>query len=384
MKLCIVTCYNQPDYVRAKTLRAAAALLDDVDTIVIKNSRTGLLRYIEVMIRVLSARIKHKPDVYILTFRGYEMLLPMRLLTLKKKLVYDEFINPIEWVVHERRQVEPGRKSRRLQGVLVRIASKIIVAVVSSGLFKWFYRKLLESTDLILTDTDSHADLSAWLTGVSRDKYLMIPVGTDEATFDVVEPDDSEADAFTVLYYGSMLPLHGVDKVIKAAVKMNKKPVRFVLIGGSSKIAHQAAFAVGNGANIDYKAWVEFETLPSVIRSADLCLAGPFGNTYQSNYVITGKAFQYMAMGKPMVVGKNKESHVFRDKRDALIVEQGDADALVNTIEWAMRNRTRLRAIGLKGQQLYTANYTTEKLAKHLRIGLDRLSTLEPAARSER
>ena len=43
--------------------------------------------------------------------------------------------------------------------------------------------ELLESTDLVLTDTDSHADLSAWLTGVSRDKYLMIPVGTDEATF---------------------------------------------------------------------------------------------------------------------------------------------------------------------------------------------------------
>jgi glycosyltransferase involved in cell wall biosynthesis len=358
MKLCVITCYNQPDYVRAKTLRAAAAAIDGVEVIVVKNQRRGLLRYPEVIAKLVRARIRHTPDAYLLTFRGYEMLLPVRILTLGKPLMYDEFINPIEWAVYEHGKL--GRRSPL------------------TWLFKRLYKLLLLPVDLILTDTTSHAKLSQDMLRLQVSKFLTIPVGTDESTFGASKPEDSEANEFTVLYYGNMLPLHGLRYVIEAAVNMNKESVRFVLVGGSAKTAHDVAHAVGNGANIEYKAWVDFDKLPALMRGADLCLAGPFGDTFQARYVITGKAYQYLAMGRPTVIGTNKESGAFRDKHDALIVKQADAEALADAIRWAMRNRTKLRNIGLNGQQLFASQYSNEQLATVLKSGLVGLDLLEP------
>lgn len=359
MKLVLITCYNQPDYIRALTLRAAAAGIDGVEVLVVKNRHTGVLRYAEVFFIVLRVRLQQKPDAYLLTFRGYEMLLPVRLLTLRKPLIYDEFINPIEWAVYEHKKLQQWNPL--------------------TWLFKWFYKLLLGSVDCILTDTKSHADLSAEMMGITRDKFIDIPVGTDETTFQVVKPEDTEAEYFTLLYYGNMLPLHGLDIVMDAAVKLNKQKVRFVIVGGGAKAAHAAAFAVANGANVDYKAWVEFEQLPKLMREADLCLAGPFGGTFQAEYVITGKAFQYLAMGRPTVVGMNRESDIFTHQKNALVVRQGNSDALADAIRWAMKHRNKLHAVGLAGQKLYKRSFSTAILSKQLANALarfdDRLKT---------
>jgi len=359
MRLCIITCYNQPDYVRAVTLRAAARGIEGVEVVVVKNRRTGLLGYGKVLLKVLRARLHDKPDAYLLTFRGYEMLLPVRLLTLGRPLMYDEFINPIEWAVYEHRKLSPRNPL--------------------TWLLKALYLLLLKSVSLILTDTKSHADLSADMMSISRDKFLDIPVGTDETTFRPTEPEDSEAEYFTLLYYGNMLPLHGVSQVFDAAVKLKGEKVRFVVVGGKAKVAHAAAEAVAKGANVDYKAWVEFDRLPKLMREADLCLAGPFGGTFQAEYVVTGKTFQYMAMGRPTVIGMNRESDAFTDRKDALIVRQGNADALADTIRWATMHRDELHAIGLAGQALYKKNYSTPQLTKRLKTALELVVT--PQAR---
>lgn len=348
--LCVITCYSQPGYIRAKTLRAAAAMIDSVDLVTVKNTRTGILRYPEVCLKVLKARFVHKPDAYLLTFRGYEMLLPVRLLSIGKPLLYDEFINPIEWATYEHKKIG---KYNPITWML------------------WlYYRTLLSTTRLILADTDSHANLSANIMKVRHNKYLSLPVGTEEELFVERKKADVSNRPFTVFYYGNMLPLHGLKYVINTAVEMRDKPVRFVLIGGNAKTAHDVELAIGKGAKIEYKAWVEFEMLPALMNDADLCLAGPFGNTFQSQYVITGKAYQYMAMGRPIVVGKNLESSIFTDKKNALVTEQGDTQSLVNTITWALNNRADLEKIGKAGQRLYSEKLSIRVIAERLNQGL--------------
>lgn len=358
---------------------AALNRIDSLQVIDIRNQQTGLLRYPEVFFKTLRLRIAQNPDAYLLTFRGYEMLLPTRLLTVGKPLVYDEFINPIEWVVKEKRQVEAKQSSGALYRKLVSFVSRLIVLVVASALFKWIYRRMVRATDLVLADTKSHANVSAELTHAPRDIFLDVPVGADELAVGS-QRERIENDVFTVIYYGSMLPLHGLQHVIDAAVKMNHDNVKFVLIGGNAKVAHDVAHAIGNGANIDYKAWVEFEQIPKLIEKADLCLAGPFGDTFQAQYVITGKAYQYLAMGRPTIVGSNKESHLFTDKGDALVVPQADSDALVNAIRWAMEHPEELRKIGMAGKTLYENELSVSVITTRLKEMLLKLGLTEPAA----
>jgi glycosyltransferase involved in cell wall biosynthesis len=379
MKLCVITCYDQPDYIRAITLRAASSRLEGVDLVVVKNTRTGILRYAEVFLKMAAIRLRSRPDAYLLTFRGYEMLLPVRLLSLGKPLIYDEFINPIEWVVKEKRRVRAKNGSGRLYVATVRLVSRIIAAVVASSAFKYLYRKLLQSVDVVLTDSSSHAGVSAKLTGLDPDKFFVVPVGTDETVFaEGGSRKHDKDDSFTVLYYGNMLPLHGLSHVIDAATKMSEDSVRFVLVGGNSQVVDDVASAIKKGAKIEYKSWVDFDKLPGLMQSADLCLAGPFGDTFQSRYVITGKAYQFLAMGRPTVIGANLESDVFTDKVNALVVEQGSSKALVEAIRWAMANEKKLHEIGIAGRDLYSSRYSNEALAGRMRELLARVGPSQP------
>lgn len=353
MKICTITCYNDPDYIRARTLRNAAERTRGVELIVVKNRHKDLLRYFEVLIRVLAVRVKYRPDAYILTFRGYELLLPVRLLTIGKPLIYDEFINPIEWAALEHKKISD-------KGLIAKI-------------IKLIYKLSLTGKYHIITDTESHADLSSKIMNIPRQKYSAVYVGTDESVFTAKKAFKKDKGDFKVFYYGNMLPLHGISYVIEAAQILRGKPITFELVGGSSKVAEDVMRAQMAGAKIEYKKWVTFETLPKMMMDADLCLAGPFGKTVQSNYVITGKAYQYLAMGRPVVIGKNKESHIFTDKKNALLVEQASAKSLADAIIWAYEHRTILADIGKSGRKLYESEFSVDKVGHQLKRALHKV-----------
>ncbi len=344
--VCIITCYKQPNYVRAVALRQGLRdthLFDNV--IVVKNTSSGVKRYFETLWRLTKVRLTKNPDVYVLTFRGYETLPFVRLITAGKKLFYDEFINPVEWFVYEHHKFTPDSLPARLMG----------------GVFRWYGRRAAS----ILTDTQSHADFSADLMKLPIEKYASIPVGTDELTFKPIKV--KKHAGFRVLYYGNMLPLHGVEYVVDAATQLaSRDDIVFHLIGGKHQVEKLIEQAKAAGAHIDYDKWVDYGELPKVFAKSDLCLGGPFGGTVQSQFVVTGKTYQFMAAARPVVVGENHETHVFKDKKNALVIPQADGEALKDVILWAANNPSKLVKIGEAGRKLYEQEFSSKRIAGDL------------------
>jgi glycosyltransferase involved in cell wall biosynthesis len=292
-------------------------------------------------------RIKLRPDLYFITFRGYEILPFVRLITLGKPLIFDEFINLVEWVVYEHHKFD---------------AKSLPAKILRS-----FYRFWLKTTNLIVTDTKSHVKYSAKLMNLPIKKYCPLIVSTDEQTFkEQSRKNKAKKVIFNVFYYGSMLPLHGVNYVIEAMKLLKDQPIELTLIGGKGKIEDEVNQAKLDGIRIDYKTWVPFEELPGYIESANVCLGGPFGGTIQSQFVITGKTFQFMQMSRPTIVGHNQESGLFKDKVNALIVEQANAESLAGAILWGSQHREELSKIGLAGGELYRNKYSNLYLTKQL------------------
>lgn len=344
--ICLVTCYRNPTYIRVKTIEAGLKYNKVKNIIVVKNSKRGLLRYFEVVLKLIKARILHNPDLYFVTFRGYEILPFVLLIGLGKKIVFDEFINPIEWVVYEHRKIPKGSVGER---VLINI-----------------YKSMLKRVDTIVTDTVSHAMYSANLMKLPLSKYQTVTVGTDEENFKSLRSNKKDGK-FQVLYYGSMLPLHGIEHVIQAAIDMkDDEMIEFLLIGGGDGLKTDIDTAISKGANIKYKKWVSYEKLPRVIANSDVCLGGPFGDTIQSRFVITGKAIQFLRMGKPVIVGKNEESVIFKDKIDAMIIDQGSAEAIKNAIKWLYENPDKMKSMSNHGVVLYEKLFSSIVLKKDM------------------
>jgi glycosyltransferase involved in cell wall biosynthesis len=232
----------------------------------------------------------------------------------------------------------------------------------------------VKTVTLIITDTPSHAAYSAKLMKLPIKKYVPLIVSSDEDVFTVNKaPEKSNNDPFTVFYYGLfMTPLQGLDTILAAAVLLKDQAVRFVLLGGKESTQEKIQLAQESGANVVYKRFVPYDALPGYMANADICLGGPFGGTVQAQYVIGGKTYQYMNMGRPVLIGKNEESHIWTDKKDALIVEQANAQALADAIIWAKTHPTEVVKIGKAGRELYEMKLSNAVLAGQLRSLLAR------------
>lgn len=356
MKVAIVTCSPRNDYPRALSLRAAFAACSDVDLQVIRNSHRGWLRYFEVALKLGTARVFLRPDVYVVTFRGYEVFLFMVLTLIRKPVVFDELINFTEWME------ENGRLKHDS---------------LPYKLFRRWYAWLARRSAVILADTDAHAKYSATLNMLRVDRYKTIPVCAEENTFQPVKGMSLKKEPFTVLYYGHMVPLHGLEYVLQAAVLLKgEENVRFRLVGGkkTGKVAKACAEAAKAGAHVTHESWLPFAALPEAIHSAGLVLGGPFGDTLQAGFVITGKTYQALACGAPVLIGKNQVGEGFTDKENCLMVPQADAKALAYAVMWAAGHSKELTNIGRAGRELYgthfsqkTVNKLVEEIVEELR-----------------
>jgi glycosyltransferase involved in cell wall biosynthesis len=342
MKIAVITCYDQNDHIRARVLRAGFGRCEDAEVLILKNKHTGMLRYLEMPLRILKLRFTWRPDVYVITFRGYEMLPVTLLIKGRKPLIFDEMVNAAEYL-HEHKTLKPGS--------------------LPDKLFRKFYGWLLRRCRFILADTDAHAQLSADLSGVDRSRYITVPIGTDENVFHP-EPSAQPPKQFTVFYYGVMVKLHGLEHVLEAAVELGKTHPDITFIMGGDKGKTQAAFddAIKRGAHITHKPWFDFEDLPKFIHGANICVGGPFGNTPQAQFIITTKTFQFLAAGVPALIGRNKVNIAFRDKENSLVVPQGDAQAIKEAILWGYNHPRELADVGRQGRKLYEQAFSQARI----------------------
>lgn len=360
MKIAVITCYHDPDYIRARTLRAALKTLPEVQQVVVKNTHTGILRYPEMLWKIWRLKHQENPDVYLLTFRGQEILPWVLWVARKKQVWFDEFIVPIAYATGE------GHKRSLKKSVFYFLAKRS----------EFLYKRWLKRCAVILADTNAHAELSARTSDMNLRKYRAIPVGADETLFKPGAAAKS-GDTFQVFYYSTgNQPLHGMQTVLEAAeILKHDDSIEFLFAGGKASLASAVRQAQEQGARVHHVAWIPFNDLVKTIRGAGVNLGGPFGNTQQAHHVITGKTYQMLACQAPVIVGASEATtEFFTDKKNALVVPQADPAALAKAIKWAAENPRELAGIAENGRKLYDKEFSTTAIARRLKPLVDVVS----------
>lgn len=345
LKVCYVLSYRAPWYVRTKTLITALRGISDIKLYEACNTRSGFIRYLETFVKFLWIRYKENPDIFIVGFRGHEIYWLLRLFAWRKKFVFDAMMSPYDSLVNEKKKV---KKTSLLAKLLLYIESSI-----------------LNDANLLITDTELHVEFFSEMFGISKDKIHPIPVGADEELFDSSKIDQMNFENdFTVLFYATFLPLHGVEIVLKSASLLKHLPIKIIIIGGKDnpeKVLELMSFKKKSKLkNLCHINWVEYEKLPEYIKGADLCLGGPFGGTSQARRVITGKTYQFMCMGKPTIIGKINQDVGLVDRENCFMVDQLDHYSLANAIKVAYSGEVDLKEIGRNARLLYLECYSTD------------------------
>lgn len=138
-----------------------------------------------------------------------------------------------------------------------------------------------------------------------------------------------------VLFYGSYIPLQGIDTILKAAVILQDKNVHvhFTLIGGGQTYATMRLLATEwKLKNVTFKPFAPLNDLPAIIRDADVAL-GIFGTGGKTQRVIPHKVIECMACGVPVITADTPAIHEkYKEGEGIYLVPAGDAHALAGKI----------------------------------------------------
>jgi glycosyltransferase involved in cell wall biosynthesis len=239
----------------------------------------------------------------------------------------------------------------------------------------WIDRMSLGLPELILADTRAHKDYYCRTYGLPEEKVAVLPIGYDDRLFKPAPPRPAKAEPFTVLFFGSFLPLHGVENIVGAAALVGRKDptVRFKFVGSGQTLEPVRVRADCYGLqNVEFEGWLKPGELPLRIAAADICL-GLFGTTEKAGRVVPHKVFQAMGMNKPVITARTEAvQEFFHHGKNIFLCDAPYPESLAAAI-LALKKDARLRrGLAEQGYRLVSKEFAPRVLGLKLLRILDR------------
>jgi len=294
-----------------------------------------------------------KPDlIWIPCFRQRDFYAANRYARLVKiPILFDPLISSYDKRVFENRKlVEGSFKAERLRRW-------------EGGMF--------EASRIVLADTDEHARFFVEELGADPQRVFTVPVGAEEELFNP-QSAGMPNNPIEVLFYGSFVPLQGVDTIVEAARLVPE--VNWTLLG-KGKLREGCECAAEGLGNVRFEDWVPYDQLASRIGEADILL-GVFGETPKAKRVIPNKFYQAIACARPIItLDSSVYSEGVREAGGDGIkwVPAADPAALAEAVrEWASQSK-ELAHRGAVARIVYDKFYSVQTVFDSLVKALDTL-----------
>lgn len=299
------------DYIRnTQEIRILRKLAQEVE-VISSDKKNYVFRVLSVWMQIKKSIVQQ----YDVVFVGFspQLVVPFVGRRFRNKLlVIDFFISVYDTLICDRKKFKDG-------GLIAKLCHLLD-------------EKTIRKADHVITDTNAHAEYFISEFCGNSDIFETIYLEADPTIYYPRPQNKPEElkDKFVVLYFGSILPLQGIDVVLDAIrVLKDQEDIFFDIIG---PIPEKYKKPIQD--NIGYTEWLPQEKLAEHIANADICLAGHFsGDIDKAKRTIPGKAYIYRSMDRPMILGDNSANRELYAENDKIcFVQMGNPDAIANLL----------------------------------------------------
>lgn len=309
------------DYIRnSQEIRTLENVAESVEKI-FSSKENYILRVIDVWKKIKSKSIMRNEVIFvgfapqlILPFIGYKFK--------NKTIIIDFFISVYDTLICDRKKFKDG-------GLMAKICH-------------YLDEKTLKYAKHVITDTKAQANYFISEFHGKASIFETIYLEADSSIYYPRKQKKKEevANKFVVLYFGSILPLQGIEVVLDTIRELKERnEIFFDIIGPIPPQFNKPIYD-----NVCYNEWLSQNELAIHIANADLCLAGHFNNNIEkAKRTIPGKAYIYEMMRRPIVLGDNMANHeLFIEDENHHFVKMGDAHSLSKIIAKESENFFRI------------------------------------------
>ena len=166
---------------------------------------------------------------------------------------------------------------------------------------------------------------------------------------------------FTISYIGGFGRHRGIETAISAMPEILSeiRNARLILVGSgvNEKELRELARKKGMDDAVEFTGWQPFNLVPSYIVTSKVCLI-PHIASGHTNSTIPHKLFQYLAMGKPVVVSSAKPlARIVQETGAGLVYPSGDAGALARAVISIYQDKKLAARFGDAGRRAVKEKY---------------------------
>ena len=290
-------------------------------------------QYVRVIGATVSAGVRRRPDVVMVLHPSQidAVIVGPLCKVFRLPLVIDFFVSLRETVVEDRGLISGtsigGRLLRRCDQLAAQLSTRVI------------------------TDTPEDADFFSSTTKTPRHKWSVVWVSANPSIY--VPSTDATVIPRSVLFYGTYIPLQGIEHIVRASALM-PADVSVTLIGSGQERERIEAIIREERLPVTLIDSVSEEELEQHIARAAVCL-GVFGDGPKTARVIPNKVFQCLAMGKAIITG---DTPAIATLGDAVVtVPVADPKAIADAVSELLGNDERRHELEIRARQKFVDHF---------------------------
>ncbi len=230
----------------------------------------------------------------------------------------------------------------------------------------------LRLPNILLLDNPLFIDWVCQTYKLPSKRFRCVPIGADDRVFTTGNETTQtyfpteKKQLFTVLYYGTYIPNHGVRFIVEAArILGNDLEIHFDLVGdGPGRANVMKLVEEYRLTNITFIDWLEHPALIQKITQADVCLGG-FGDTLQSTITYNNKIHEAFALAKPVISGDSPATpKILRHEEHLYLCQRGNPEALAQAIRTLKSQPDLMQRLAEKGNLLFKQNFTVAHIGE--------------------
>jgi glycosyltransferase involved in cell wall biosynthesis len=225
-----------------------------------------------------------------------------------------------------------------------------------SRLIRLWEHTALHMADLVLVDTPENALALSKEYHLPYDRVLPVPVGIDEEVWKP-RPLPAHTSPFRVGFWSTFIALHGVETVVRAAKMLEEagEPIQIEVIGDGQMAERFASLQEElRPVNIRWhRGFFSMNRVLDLAKKSHCCL-GIMGSTSKAARVVPYKAYQALAMGRPLITADTPAMRrILKHKESALLVPPGSAKSLAEAITYLAHDREFCERLAFEGRRVY-------------------------------
>ena len=245
---------------------------------------------------------------------------------------------------------------------------------IASHLIRLLEKISLSYADMIILDTKLQADSLIKSYQLPENKVTSLPVGINESQWRPQHTLDYNEN-FNLLFWGTFIPLHGVEIIIESALKLqaSEKNIQFTLVG-TGQTAYKIKSEYKDKWPVNVK-WVDkilpMNQLHKMSEEAH-CILGIFGTSAKSSKVIPYKVYQALSMNKPIIT-RNSQAYPQQPPQSLITISPGNASELTVAILTLIKNYTKYTSSS-DALHYYETHFSNKAYRKSFQIMLQSLN----------